>query len=133
VANIGFAIICISIVIHSFLMWWIQTIKYEEKVRNPVKDVFHPAIRKLTLKKYFFKYFIPFLAFELTTGINLIYLEIFVNHGLVFRLMIHTLVTVILLLTFYLGWKKHLQKIVEKTDPLIIEIKKEQKKLTLEL
>jgi membrane protein insertase Oxa1/YidC/SpoIIIJ len=132
-ANIGFAVICISMVIHSSIMWWIQTIHYEEKIKQPSKHVFEPALRKLTLKKYFIKYFIPLLAFELAIGINLIYLEIFENQGLPFRLLIHGSVTVLLLLIFYLGWQKYSKKITKNTDLLIFKMKDEQKKLILEL
>ena len=132
-ANIGFAVICISMVIHLSIMWWIQTIHYEEKVIHPTKHVFEPALRKLTLKKYFIKYFIPLLAFELAIGINLIYLEIFENQGLPFRLLIHGSATVLLLYIFYLGWQRHSKKIAKNTDPLIFKIKDEQKKLTLEI
>lgn len=132
-ANLGFAILCISIVIYASMMWWIQNIRYEQKIKKSLKYVFEPAIRKLTLKKYFIRYFLPALAFDLAVGINLIYLEIFSAYGILFRLIIHGLVTILLLIVFFLGWLKHLKGIREETDPLLAKIKHEQKKLTLEL
>lgn len=133
VANIGFAILCFSIVIYASIMWWIQNIRYEQKIIRPLKYVLEPAIRKLTLKKYFTRYFLPALAFDLALGINLIYLEIFSTFGILFRLIIHSLVTILLLIVFYLGWLKNLKRIRKVTDPLLSKIKKEHKTLTLEL